>query len=281
MDVVNTKIKSILTEKNNKIRPENIKNGVNILGIEGTLTVPSGTVSITSNGTTDVTNYASASVNVQPNLQSKSVTITENTTQTITAASGYDGLSSVEVTTNVSGSSFPPDWTNIGYSDTPNPVILDYNYAKNIYDNWDSSITSLWSTYYGNNNLVYFPLVDTSNVTTMTQAFNACTNLEYIPLIDTSKVQYWGFAFADCSNLVYIPQLSVAKAKNFDTMVRGCPRLSEDARNNILAMCANVTSEYTSTKTLRYIGILSAEISNWTGLTNWAAAQAAGWSTGY
>jgi len=37
MDILNIKIKNILTEKTLKIRPENIKNGVTILGITGTL----------------------------------------------------------------------------------------------------------------------------------------------------------------------------------------------------------------------------------------------------
>lgn len=62
---------------------------------------PEGTISLTENGTVDVTQYASASVNVPtgggtPTLQSKSATPTESA-QTITADSGYDGLSSVEV----------------------------------------------------------------------------------------------------------------------------------------------------------------------------------------
>ena len=58
---------------------------------------PTGTKQITQNGTHDVTQYANANVNVQPNLQSK--TATEN--GTVTPDSGYDGLSSVVV--NVQG----------------------------------------------------------------------------------------------------------------------------------------------------------------------------------
>ena len=58
---------------------------------------PAGTVNITQNGAHDVTQYASANVNVHPNLQSK--TATQN--GTVTPDSGYDGLSSVVV--NVSG----------------------------------------------------------------------------------------------------------------------------------------------------------------------------------
>ena len=66
---------------------------------------PSGTISITENGTVDVSQYANAEVNVSatPSLQSKSVTYTANGTATITPDAGYDGLSSVDVTVNVSG----------------------------------------------------------------------------------------------------------------------------------------------------------------------------------
>lgn len=141
VDVLNTKIKSILTEKNTKILPENIKKDVNILGVEGSSKVldttdsnatsndivtgktafvngekitgsyagiiPTGTININENAVVDVTNYASASVNVpapSPNLQSKSIEITENGTQTVLADSGYDGLDEVEITTNVQSS---------------------------------------------------------------------------------------------------------------------------------------------------------------------------------
>lgn len=59
-----------------------------------------------------------------PNLQTKSVTITENTTTNIQPDTGYDGLSAVNVTTNVSGGDTPTkgaifsDYDNDGYPHT-------------------------------------------------------------------------------------------------------------------------------------------------------------------
>lgn len=60
-----------------------------------------GTINISENGTHDVTDYATAEVDVQPNLQNKSVTITSNGSQTVTPSTGKDGLSSVAITVNV------------------------------------------------------------------------------------------------------------------------------------------------------------------------------------
>ena len=60
----------------------------------------SGTLSVTTNGTKDVTNYASVNVSVSgdaPTLQAKTYTVDSAGTATVTADSGYDGLSSVAV----------------------------------------------------------------------------------------------------------------------------------------------------------------------------------------
>lgn len=58
----------------------------------------SGNKEITSNGTNiDVTNYATASVSVTPSLQAKTNIDPTTSSQTISADSGYDGLSSVQI----------------------------------------------------------------------------------------------------------------------------------------------------------------------------------------
>lgn len=70
---------------------------ITVAPIPDTYIVPTGTVTISANGTgVDVAAYAAANVNVVPNLQDKTVTPSESK-QTITAASTYDGLGTVTV----------------------------------------------------------------------------------------------------------------------------------------------------------------------------------------
>lgn len=101
MDILNTKIDNVLTEKTLKVRPENIKNGVSIFGISGNYT-----------GNLTDAEYAEANDDLDDILE---------------------GTTPITI--------YPPDWSELGYENTPQTIIDGFNYAKDIKDNWDSSIT--------------------------------------------------------------------------------------------------------------------------------------------
>ncbi len=74
---------------------------VELAAIPDDYVIPSGTEQITANGVYDVSGKANANVNVEPNLEQKTVTITENGTTEVTPTSGKDGMSKVIINANV------------------------------------------------------------------------------------------------------------------------------------------------------------------------------------
>ena len=150
---------------------------------------------------------------------------------------------------------YPPDWSELGYEDTPQDILDAFNEAKAVYDNWDSSITSMLDMFKGDNGITICPKIDTSNVINMNSTFYS-SKLAIIPVLDTRNV-----------TMLY------------NTFYR-CTSLNPASLNNIMQMCINATN-YTRTKTLKEIGLTQAQSITCQSLSNYQDLINAGWTTGY
>ena len=213
-------------------------------------------------------------------LQEKNVLISQNGESTIEPDEGYDGLSSVNLTTNVSGEL---DWDSIGYSYTPKSIVDAYNFTKNIYNTWDATATD-YRLKYGEQTtgLLYFPAVNTSAGTVFRQMFYNCPNLEEVASINTSNGEYFQNMFYGCRSLKYVPVMNLGKALNLNSMFYQCEQLTDESLNNILESCTTVTETYTRTKTLSELGLNSSVYSTRiTNLSNYQDFLDAGWTAGW
>ena len=164
--------------------------------------IPSGEIEFTQNGTYDVTDKASAKVNV-PEKQLGTKTITQNGTYNA-SDDNLDGYSQVEVQTSGVDINDYFDLTkkNDGVART---------YIKKFPLVDTSSYTSL--SYFFDNffNLEEIPLLNTSKVTNMNRFCNYCKKLKKFPQLDTSKVTVMSEMFSNNYSLQEIPLLDCSK----------------------------------------------------------------------
>ena len=173
-------------------------------------------LNVTANGTytPSTDGYSKVTVAVpitEPNLQAKTIEITENGTQTISADNGYDGLSSVSITTNVSGGTTSDKIKMI------DGMKLNHTDRSIDYYKLDFSQVTDFKYMFAYSNINSVPIIDTSEVTNMMYIFSGCDNLWYVENIanwNVSNVIYMNGFFYNCNEIYQAPDLSKWKLNN-------------------------------------------------------------------
>ena len=119
------------------------------------------------------------------------------------------------------------DFSVIGYDATPEFLSSGIEYAKQIKDTWNDSITNCGNKYANDLNLYFFPVVNTANVTNMSYMFKN-TNLLVVPDLNTPKCTDLNGTFQGCGSLLYadLSNWTLSKVKYASNMFDGCERVS-------------------------------------------------------
>ena len=205
-------VNPVTSEIDENIKAENIKDGVSILGVGGT-----------------VEPFR------EPVLQDKTVNPTSEI-QEIIADEGYDGLNKVVVNaqtgvdindyleTTITNANHNNFLSNIFKKfpkinvETNDLSYLFYMYKGTVYPELDTKNVVNMDYMLNNNAMVEAPYYDTSSATSMYYFLGSCTNLTKIPLYDTSKNKAFYSFCASCTSLKEFPPLDLSSAETISGM---------------------------------------------------------------
>ena len=139
-------------------------------------------------------------------LQAKSVDVTANGTSVVAPDDGFDGLSGVEINTNVPKRFECGDGYFLPITSAQKNITLISRLKEVDISCWDlSSYTSMASMFQGCSSLQSLDVsgFDTSNVTSMASMFQGCSSLQSLDVsgFDTSNVTSMASMFQGCSSL--------------------------------------------------------------------------------
>lgn len=263
MATILEKANQILDEKTNKIIPENIKSGVQIFDVTGTLDGGIDTSDATATAD-DIAFGKTAYINGEKiegmlpecgqiggsgsgniNIYADSVGIQEinsqrcivNANSPIIAITSNDnlaeaiGLTPEKIAKNNTILGVTGTFEG-GESNNNNAKIENYTGGKlcesivgiELIDT--NSVTNMAQMFYGFKSLVEIPLLDTSNVTDMSGMFDLCENLTAVPMLNTNNVTNMNAMFEYCENLTTVPQLNTSNVTNMYYMFYNCQNLT-------------------------------------------------------
>ena len=222
-------VRAVTSEIDNNIKPENIRNGVSILGVEGTIEVEPDY------------HYAKGTIDKEG---LRAIGWTEEDILTYKQNSPHytweDYL--YKVSDENKALYLLDDPNPSSYEDNPNITFIpkknmekyfaksggfqNMKYIKGIPFFNTSDMTDMHNMFRVCSQLITIPQLDTSKVTDTSHMFYECSSLEYIPLIDTSNVTNTEYMFYDCDSLATIPLINTSNVIKTYSMFTGCARLA-------------------------------------------------------
>lgn len=244
--------------------------------IEGIPTgiTPTGVIEITENGQVDVSNYASANVNVEGSIAGEYAILSYQGMTNANLKYAIRELGNLDLSAQKDCSS--------AFSGLGNLEKIGAIKTSSLATNMSGMFSSC-------SKIEGFDLsqLDTTNVTNMSSmfAYNGKTKTLDLSSFNTSKVTNMRYMFVYNSDLESINfgnnfNLVACTANNaLQSMFSDNSKLDSNTLNEILKIIS--TYGGSSNKTLKYIGLSSTQATTCQTLSNWSAAEAAGWTSGY
>ena len=286
-------VNAVTSSIDSNITPENIKQGVSILGVEGTLREGSGGESnifvvpndmsfgysifneIPSNldfsNVTDMSNMFVGCSNITsiPQLNTSNVTDMSymfNNCYNLTAIPQLD-------TSNVAHMQYMfhdcRNLTTIPQLNTSNVTDMNNMFSEchsitSIPELNTSNVTDMNNMFYNCNSLTTVSQLYTSNVTNMNNMFCNCNSLTTIPQLDTSNVTDMSSMFRECHSITSVPQLNTSNVTNMTDMFSECHSITSAPQLNT-SNVINMNYMFNNCKNLATVPQLNT--SNVTGMT--------------
>ena len=248
----------------------------------------SGTKTITANGTSDVTNYASVDVDVEPNLQAKTDITPTESSQTIAADNTYDGLSSVQINaisstyvgsgvTRLTGSDLYGQYDSaVGYYYMNTPAGYYENGAGKLVPNADILSHVAEKGTVSNNSITITPKIVISPAGYITNGTKTgtVTTVTASELV-SGTVSVTGSGTINVTNYAYA-SVPAGSATTPDTAITANPSISVNA-SGLITATASASQNVTPTISAGYVssgtsGTITVSGSNTQQLTTKAAA---------